>query len=434
MIKRIIDFITNGIWQKREDEYKTRKARWAVGQFKVFIFTVRGFGEHGILVRSAALTFYTLMSIVPIAALIFGVVKGFGLENSFNEYLYQEFPQYTIIIDNIIDFANNLLLRTKGGVVAAVGFVVLLWSVMKVFGNIESAFNHIWEVRKQRSLTRKFSDYVAVIFIAPILWISSNSFAIYVRNQLSVYSDSVPLDILYGLASMVTLWLMFAFIYHVMPNTKVKIKDAALAGVIAGTIFQIFQVGYVYLQTEVSQYNAIYGSFAALPLFLIWMQASWQIVLFGAELSFAYQNINRYEQEREALNMSYDHRRKVMVAAMLNVVQHFVEHKGPVSSECVAEELNLPVRIVRDVVFDLEKGGLLVAVSNVKDEKTNLYIPALDIHTIKIIDVVNAVECTGASTVDIELSQHTEAVSKILDDFMNKALKSPLNIRLMDLL
>lgn len=433
MIKKIIDFITYGIWQKKEAEYKSRKARWAVGQFKVFIFTVKGFGEHGIMLRSAALTFYTLMSLVPIAALIFGIVKGFGLELSFNQYLYQEFPQYTIIIDNLINFANNMLLRTKGGVVAAVGFVVLLWAVMKVFGNIESAFNHIWEVRKSRSLARKFSDYMTVIFVAPILWISSNSIAIYVRSELSVYNHW-PLEILYGLASMVTLWVMFTFIYRVMPNTKVKIKDALLAGIIAGTVFQIFQVGYVYLQSYLSAYNAIYGSFAAMPLFLIWLQISWQIVLSGAELSFAYQNLSRYEQERTALEMSYDHRRKVMVAAMLNIVEHFVNNRGAVSSEVVAEELNLPVRIVRDVVFDLERGGLVASVNNVHDEKTNLYIPARDIHSITIMDVVRDVEQTGTPLVDIESSVQSVAVNEVLDDIMNRASESQQNVRLIDIL
>ena len=169
MIKRIIEFITEGIWQTKENDYKSRKMRWAVRQFKVVIFMARGLGEHNLAVRSAALTFYTLMSIVPIAALVFGVIKGFGMENSFNEYLYREYPQYTLIIDQIIDFANNMLIRARGGVIASVGFVVLLWSVMKVFGNVESAFNNIWEVRKARSITRKFSDYMAVVFVAPIL-------------------------------------------------------------------------------------------------------------------------------------------------------------------------------------------------------------------------------------------------------------------------
>ena len=120
MIKKIIQYISYDIWFKKEHEYRSSKVRWAVRQFKVFIFTAQGFGQHGILVRSAALTFYTLMSIVPVAALVFGIAKGFGLETRLNEYLYNQFPQYTVVIDQVIAFANAMLLRTKGGLIASV--------------------------------------------------------------------------------------------------------------------------------------------------------------------------------------------------------------------------------------------------------------------------------------------------------------------------
>ncbi len=435
MIKRIIDFITNDIWQKKESEFGSRKVRWGIRQLKILIFTARGVSEHGLIIRSAALTFYTLMSIVPIAALIFGVVKGFGMETNFNEYLYMQFPQYSTLIDNVIEFANKLLLRTRGGVVASVGFVVLLWSVMKVFGNIESAFNYIWEVRKPRSLARKFSDYITVVFVAPILWIISNSLAIYVRTHLAELSDSGALDVLFSFVSLISMWLLFAFIYYVMPNTRVKIVGALIAGVIAGTVFQIFQVAYVYIQTQVSSYNAIYGSFAALPLFLIWLQSSWQILLFGAELSFAYQNVSRYEQEREAMHMSVDQRRKVMVAAMLTIVRHFMDNRGPVNSEDVASELDLPVRTVRDVVFALEKAGLVVSVRSDADEKVNLYTPARDVHELTVYDVVSAVECSGSSSaININATAEAARVSGVIDRLQQTAFESPENVRLTDLI
>ncbi len=433
MIKRIIEFITEGIWQTREDNYKSRKMRWAVRQFKVFIFMIRGFGEHNLVVRSAALTFYTLMSVVPIAALVFGIIKGFGMERSFNEYLYREFPQYTLVIDQVIDFANNMLIRTKGGVIASVGLVVLLWSVMKVFGNVENAFNNIWEVRKKRSITRKFSDYMAVVFVAPILWTISNSISIYLRHSLTDVAGSFWVDVLFGMASLLFIWIMFALIYRVMPNTKVKFKSALMAGVIAGTIFQIFQIAYFYIQSQVSSYNAIYGSFAALPLFLIWVQASWQILLFGGELSFSYQNIDKYQQERQAMDMSYDHRRKVTVAVMLVAVRHFLEGKGAVSTEIVARQLDLPVRIVRDVIFDLEQCGMLVTVENEQDERVNMYMPEKDVHTITVFDVVNSVESHGESNIEWDQSPEMQKVNELVDRVRLSAADSPSNRLLMDI-
>ncbi|MBQ4279685.1 MAG: YihY family inner membrane protein, partial [Rikenellaceae bacterium] len=400
---------------------------------KVFIYTAKGFGEHSLVVRSAALTFYTLMSIVPIAALVFGIAKGFGLETRFNEYLYTTFPQYDQLITQIIGFANNMLMRTKGGLIASIGFVVLFWAVMKVFSNIENAFNNIWEVRKARSLPRKFSDYMSVVFVAPILWILSNGIALHLRNTIQQYSQPWFVDLLYGLASIVTLWVLFAFIYRVMPNTKVKTRSAFMAGIIAGTIFQIFQVVYVYIQTQVSAYNAIYGSFAALPLFLIWVQTSWQILLLGAELSFAYQNITKYEQEKESHQMSYDLRRKVMIAVMYVIIRHFTQNQGPVPSEAAANELNLPVRTVRDVIFDLERAGLIASVRNEEDEKTNLYIPATDIYKLTLFDVIDRVETSGLSNLETVDSPELETVNAIVDHMKVRAYGSPDNVLLMDI-
>ncbi len=433
MIKKAIDYVRDGIWNKKEHEYRSGFVRWLVRQAKVLIYTGKGFGEHDVGRISAALTFYTLMSVVPIAALIFGVVKGFGFELSFEEYLYMEFPQYKDLIDLILDFANNLLARTKGGLIASVAFVTLVWAVMRVFGNAEKAFNNIWEVRKSRSLARKLSDYLSVVFIAPILWIISNSLAIYIKSNIADYSNSFLLDIVYAIASLATIWVMFTFLYTVMPNTKVRLRSAIPAGIIAGTAFQLFQVGYVYAQTWMTSYNAIYGSFAALPLFLIWMQSSWQILLAGGELTYAYQNISKYEQERESLHMSYDHRQKVLVASMQVAIRHFLDKQEPVTSEIIAGELNMPLRIVRDVVFDLERAGLLSAVQNNKDERINLYIPSRDVHAITISDVVDSVELKGQAQFDMDATEGMERISVELDRMRRDNGASAGNVLLMDI-
>ncbi|MCD8172739.1 MAG: YihY family inner membrane protein [Alistipes sp.] len=437
MIKKLLEFFRHGLWQKSTlDENGKPQERWFIRPFRISAYTISGLAEHGVGVRAAALTMYTLMSIVPVAALIFGIVKGFGLESSLNDYLYTEFPQYSTIIDNVIEFANNMLMRTRGGIVASVGFLVLFWSVIKVFGNVEKAFNNIWEIKKQRSLARKFSDYVTVVVVAPILWLVSSGLVRYVRIRLETLSGSTWfVDILFGLLSLVVLWLMFAFVYYVMPNTKVKFRGALVAGIIAGTCFQIFQVGYVLVQKYITSYNVIYGSFAALPLFLIWLQASWMILPVGAELSFAYQNISQYEQERESLHMSYDNRRKVMLAAMLVIVKHYTENRGPVNSEQVAAELNMPTRIVRDVIFDMENAGLVAGVVNVNDEKTDYYIPAKDAHNITVLDVIDGVE--GSSTMQAGITyQGNESLNKVTDivDRMKELVAdSRYNVKLTDL-
>lgn len=435
MIKRLIHFIKEGIWLKNEREYRSRFVRWGVRQIKVLILTIRGSGEHNLAITSAALTFYTLMSIVPIAAMIFGIVKGFGVQTSFEEYLYERFPESSEVITQILHFANNLLERTRGGIIAATGFVVLVWAVLRVFGNVEAAFNTIWEVRRSRSMARKLSDYLVIVFVSPILWIISNSISIFIRRQLdSLSGPSAFVDVLYGLLSVVVIWVMFTFIYRVMPNTRVRVRCALSAGIVAGTAFQVFQFVYVYLQSWMTSYNAIYGSLAALPLFLIWMQTSWQILLFGAELSFAFQNISLYEQERQSLHMSYGHRLQVLVAAMLTVTRHFADNKGPITSEEVAHQLGMPIRIVRDVMFDLENAGLLSSVQHPVNEKVNYYIPARDIHNLTLVEVVQSVEQHGGSA-DFDLSSNTtlKRVGDALAAMRAENERSKSNILLMSI-
>ncbi len=431
MIKKIIQYISYDIWFKKEHEYRSGRMRWLVRQLKVVLFTAQGVGEHSILVRSAALTFYTLMAVVPLAAMVFGIAKGFGLEARFNTYLYTEFPQYSLVIDQVIGFAENLLERTKGGILASVGLVALFWSVIKVFGNVEDSFNKIWEVRKSRSWARKFSDYLTVVVVAPILWILSSSIRFQLQNHLLNLTASWFVNFVFGLASLMIMWGMFTFLYRVMPNTKVKMKNALMAGVIAGTFFQLFQIIYVSIQSNLTSYNAIYGSFAALPLLLIWLQISWQIVLFGAELSFAYQNIGKFEYEKRTEEMSYDYRKRALLVVMQQIVRHFVRSEGAVSSESVATDVNLPLRIVRDVIFDLEKAGLIVATPS-QDEKINNYVPACDVHALTIHEIIHRVESNGADPLEIEHSPEYRSIDEILRALDETIDQSPSNVRIMD--
>ena len=295
-ISDIPTYFTDTIFRRDASEWRNPVVRWLVQQYKLLFYTARGLQEHGTLVRSAALTFYTLMSLVPIAAVVFAVVKGFGLADGLVENLYALFPQNPEIVRYIVDFAENALGRTQGGVVAAVALVMLFWAVIRVFGSIESAFNNIWEVKVERGITRQWTDYIAVVMIVPVLWIVANAMTNYAERLLG-FDDSWYFGLLSHLASMVVIWGMFTLLYLVIPNAKVRVGSALMAGIVAGTIFLLFQWGYVYLQRWMTSYNAIYGSFAALPLFLIWLQTSWEILLFGGELSFAYQNVERFDEE-----------------------------------------------------------------------------------------------------------------------------------------
>ena len=433
MIKNVYTFLTDTIFHKDVKEYNNPAVRWFVQQYKLLFYTAKGLVEHGTLVQSAALTFYTLMSLVPIVALVFAIVKGFGLTEMLLSNMYEILPQNKEIIDYIVDFANKAIERTQGGIVALAGIIILFWSVIKVFGSIESAFNNIWEVKITRSITRQYTDYISVVMIVPILWgivvaMSSNA-----QKLLPFADDSLLYLIGSKLASMVVIWVMFSFLYKIIPNTKVSFSSSITAGIVAGTIFVLFQWGYIYIQQWMSSYNAIYGSFAALPLFLIWLQTSWQILLFGGELSFAYQNISRFAEERESLLISNDNRRKITIAIMIFIVRHFHSQGGGVSALDIRKALNLPTRIINELIHTLVKVELIIPIEVNIEEKERLFMPAKAISTMTLFSVIEALDIYGEQNIDFTNIEELNISAELLTTIKGKLEQDSSSINLIDL-
>lgn len=430
--KEILTYFTDTIFHCDASQWRNPVVRWLVQQYKLLFYTARGLLEHGTILRSAALTFYTLISLVPIIAVVFAVVKGFGLTEGLIDNLYAVFPRNPEIVDYLIQFAEKALARTQGGVMAVVALATLFWAVIRVFGSIESAFNNIWEVKAERSMARQWTDYITVVMVVPLLWIAANALSRY-AEQLMGFDDSWYFRLLSDLASMVVIWIMFTFLYIVIPNTRVRLKSALMAGIVAGTFFLLFQWGYVYLQRWMSSYNAIYGSFVALPLLLIWLQTSWQILLFGGELSFAYQNRARFGEERESLLISYDQRRKLMLAVMLCVVRHFRDRGGATPVEEIRTRLDLPTRIVNDVLYQLVQAGLLIAVRSGDTDRETGFMPARDIATLTIYNVVETVEQAGQTAFDFTEVPELAQVDRELERIKDAARNSRDNVLLIDI-
>lgn len=436
MIKKIIDFITHGVWQMQEIDFADKSRRWwALSQLRVVILTAKGFGRHATAMRSAALSFFTVMSLVPILALVFVIFKGFGMEETFNRYLYDLLPDpsYRTVVDQIVLFIGNLLARTRGGIMAASAFFVLIWAVIKVFGNIEGAFNKIWEVKRSRSFARRFSAYMALMILVPILLLAANSLYVGIRSKIVVFTGNIGAEILFGILSVVLVILMFSVVYFVLPNTEVKFRNALKAGVVAGIAFSIFQVAYVLIQGNLSAYNAIYGTFAAIPLFLIWLQTSWQILLFGGELSFAMQNIRDFESEQQEMQLSYDDRQKIMIAVMVVVIRNFLDGDGPSTPEEIAAEIGVSARTVRDVANELEEDDLLLFVRNEKTDKIDSMAPSRDPHTIRFFDVLGSVTSHGDDMPGLRDTKLMERIDDTYEKVKGDARSSDDNILLTDL-
>jgi membrane protein len=213
---------------------------------RTLVLTVRGFSRHQGPLRASSLTFFTLLSLVPVAAMAFGIAKGFGFERRLQQELLDKFSAQQEVVEQVIGFAQNMLDNTKGGMIAGIGIVVLFWAVIKVLGNIENAFNHIWGVRS-RTFIRKLSDYLTIMLICPVLVIMSGSVTVFITSQVSAISGRFELLQMVGPAIYVGLkllpytliWVLFTLTYMIMPNTRVRFDGALLAGVIAGSAYQV---------------------------------------------------------------------------------------------------------------------------------------------------------------------------------------------------
>ena len=428
-IKKIIEFFTETIFLK---EFRSSWMNWLARQYKLFFYTARGLQEHGTLVRCAALTFYTLISIVPILALVFAIVKGFGIIEDLIANLYSIFPNNPEIVDYVVEFANKALENTKSGLVAAVGIIALLWAVIRVFDSIERAFNNIWEVSSSRNIARKYTDYITVVVVVPILWTVANAITSYAQG-IFVDVTSAWMVWVSKMLSVAVMWVLFSFLYYIIPNTKVRISSAVTAGIVAGTAFILFQWGYVYLQSLMTSYNAIYGSFAALPLVLMWVQFSWMILLFGGELSFAFQNIDKFDEERESLHVNYDSRRKVLLAVMLVVVRHFLAGKGAISLSELKLALNLPTRIVNSVLRSLVDAEQLLELPSEGKGFDRRFAPAKDVAAFTVYSILEAVEHSGNNSIDFDSSRELREVSDELERIKTEVRTSQQNTKLVDI-
>jgi membrane protein len=441
MINKIIHFISHEIWQLDVKEYRPVLG-FFLRQLRIILLATREFRENRIQLRASALTYYSLLSIVPIAAMAFGIAKGFGFETKLETAIREsaaEQPELADVVDYVLEFATSMLQNINGGVIAGIGVVLLLWSVMKVLGNIENSFNVIWQIRRSRPFARKFSDYLSMMLIAPILFFLSSTITGYV-SSLANSSDAAVFEyigpmllFLVRLIPYALIFLLFTLLYVVMPNTKVNFKYGLYAGIIAGIIFQLTQYVYFYFQGEAGRLNAIYGSFVAFPLFLIWMQLSWIIVLLGAEISFAYQNIEKYELESESLHITPYNRRLLTFLLMYTIIKKFEKGENPSTSSGLGHELGIPVRLARDIIFDLLDGHLLVEAAT-DSPKENAYLPALDIGKITVAFVVEQLDLRrGDDRLMAQEGPELDTFSEIQKGLLESLRNSPSNKLLKDI-
>jgi membrane protein len=426
------------VWHTPLSELSRGKT-FVLKQLRIIMIAARGFSHNKVQLRASALTYYTLLSVIPLAAIAFGIAKGFGLDNNLESLITREFSSQKEVLNWLLQNAQSALSQTRGGYIAGIGLIILFYAVMAMLERIESSFNHIWQIRSPRPWYRKFTDYLTIMLIAPIFVILSSSLTVFISTQMNDVMDQATIleyfkpvvAILLKFAPYLLSWVALTVLFIVMPNTKVEFRPALISGIIAGTFIQILQYVYLDLQFGITKLSAIYGSFAAIPLFILWIQANWIIVLLGAELSFANQNVSRYEFETEALNVSSFHKRALVILVMNRLVRNFETGVKPVSAGIIASGLKIPVRLARDILQDLTNVNL-VSVVHEHEGKEQLYQPAIDINKLTVSFVLKALDRRGGD-INTNGSKDYLKVVGMLEKFERQAEKSNQNILIKDL-
>ncbi len=432
-IKGKIKYLTEDIWHIPLGELPKRKS-FLIREIRIIVLAFKGFAEDKVQLRASALTFNTLLSIVPIVALAFGIAQGFGFDKRLETEIINNFQGHETVMLYVLDLARGFFDNIEPGLMAAVGLSILIWSVMQVLSHIEKSFNHIWQIKKSRPWGRKFADYLSIMLIAPVFLILSGSLTVMISSMIETVSvkitvvNSLKPAIIYLLkfSQFFVMWIVFTLLYLVMPNTRVKFRSAFVAGLIAGTMFQIVQIIYIDFQVGVSKYNAIYGSFAAFPLFIIWMQLSWLIVLLGAEISFANQNVKKYEFESESLKISPEQQRILMLVILNIIVKRFINGDTPLSSSQIAEQLKLPVRLSREIIYNLSEAGVLTEIST-DSKRESIYQPGIDPAKLTLHFVLSKLDKIGTGDVPVQKNTQYRNLEKIMQSVSERLKESEEN-------
>lgn len=434
----IREFFKAGIWRIQRKDLPALKAV-LLHILRILVLTARGFQNDNCVLRASALTFYTFLSIVPVLALAFGVSKGFGFEALLERVLMEQFLFQQEALVKIISFAQELLEKTRGSVIAGIGITVLFWTVIKVLTHIEFSLNQIWKVEKGRNIGRKFNDYFAFILICPGVIILHGSVSVFITVQVETIVEKVELIGIFSpliftmlkLLPYALIWIILTYIYKSIPFTEVKIWSAAVAGVFAGTVFQLAQWAYLYFQVGVAQYNAIYGSFAAIPLFMVWLQISWVIVLFGAEFSYALENSDQYEFEPDIEKISFSQKKVLYLAVAHVLTKNFSLAQPALSETQIAEQLGIPVLFVRKSLREMLRAGI-VAESECPENGTRVFQPAKDIRLYTVNYILSTLEKNGSQITFGNKANEIEKLKNSLERFNQSFEQSPENIHLKD--
>ena len=436
---RLVRFFEHDVWRMRLKE-RTRARRLLIASLRVMLLAIRGFHRNGCSKSASSLTYYSLLNIVPLFAVTFAMAKGFGLATVVEKrilHMAAEANWQAEATGRIIAFSQSLLEHTKGGVIAGVGVILLFWTVISIFEKIEAAFNITWGIERPRPLARKFSDYLTMMVLGPVLFVISGSINVLVTTALKDFVGPHALPGAFGslvlflmkALSYASVWVLLTMLYLFMPNARVRPVAALLGGAVAGTLYLAVQWVYIRFQIGITSYGAIYGSFAALPLLLVWIQTSWMIVLLGGEVASASEHRETYGFHPDYSRIGIALRERLLLGVFHVVVRRFVRGEGPPSGPEISRLLEIPLRLVEDLLSQLIDAGL-VAVVEKGGAGQSLFQPAQSVEETTLKGVLDKYERSAEAG---EGSGEIGRITACLREMALAAEKSPGNVRLRDL-
>lgn len=417
-----------GVWRDSRDTLFVRFIKTAN-------LSVRSFLDRDLQMQAAALVYNTVLAIVPAFALLFAIGRGFGFQNLLEKDLYSYFPAQAEAVKTALSFVDSYLAQSGQGVFVGVGIVVLLWTLISLLSTIEDTFNRVWDIKNSRSLYQKATDYIAICLIIPILMVCSSGVAIFMST---IVQDNVHLKILTPVVNtiletvpFVLTWLAFTLSFFLIPNTKVQFKYAAISGALCAIGFQIVQLLFVNGQIYVTKFNAIYGSFAFLPLLLVWLQISWLILLFGCVLTYSMQNVFAFNYLGDIKEVSHDYMRKVALVLSAAITEQFVKHETPLTRNDLSQRYDLPIRLVARIEERLKKAGLIYAV-DLGGGKHGV-TPAYETSTFSVKNLFDALDTVGNDDFIPRFNELYGGIVKRVDKWNSEAWTDAADTLLRDI-
>lgn len=368
-----------------------------------------------------SLSFYTILALVPIIAILFSIGSWFGAKDYLLEQLNTFSPFKRDIINLLLGFSENLLNNARGGILAGFGFVFLGWTFIKMFSLIENAFNDIWQIKKPRSILRRVSDYISFFIFLPLIFILLNGISIFLTNKISAIT--LLYHVITKLVPFLSLGIFLLLLYLVMPNTKVKYIPAISSSILTSILFFIFQYLFAYIQHSINTYNIIYGSFSIIFIFLLWIRITWFLIILGVHLTYFLQNSNlELDSDKIISDISFNSKVYIYLRLIEELVNKYINNSNMANIEDFVNILNLSPNLIKIFLNDLEKGGYIVTGMGKNEEE--IYCLTCNVDTTKLQELYDYCSNIGYRLNNFDDNILTKIEKIMLENDYDRTLRS----------